>query len=242
MDVQQFNARPLPDSYLDGTSFDESVTFEYEFATPLRSRFDLLSELVAGKSVLHIGCCDHIPLLAEKIAARAWLHGRLTETARFCLGVDIDPRAVAESRRISGLDNIVLGDVTAAARLPEIAGHRFDYAILGEVVEHIGNPVSFLARLLGNYRDNIAQVVITVPNALRGSNIKNIFKGRENINSDHRFFFTPYTIAKVAWDAGLAPVSMQMAHYTEKTFIKRTLFNRFPLLADDLVYIGAPRG
>jgi len=232
---------PLAHSYLEGTRFSENITFGYDFQTPLRNRAEVLSDLAAGKRILHIGCCDHLQLLPEKIAAGTWLHGRLTEVAAHCIGIDIDAEAVSHARSLSHLGNIFWGDITMERKIAEIGDDVFDYALFGEVIEHVGNPVHFLRSFLSNYKENIGQVIITVPNALRGGNIRNIFKARETINSDHRFFFTPYTLAKVAWDAGLTPVSMQMAHYSATSPLKRFFLNRFPLLAEDLVYIGLPR-
>jgi hypothetical protein len=235
---------PITKGLLEGTRFDENATFEYNFQTPVQDRIELLANLVAGKRVLHIGCCDHhIPaIIQNKIAAKTWLHGRLTEVATHCVGIDIDATAVSNARSISQLTNIFYGDITNKQKIAEIENDVFDYAIFGEVVEHVGNPVHFLESFLSNYKENISQVIITVPNALRAGNIRNVFKTRETINSDHRFFFTPFTIAKLAWDAGLAPVSMQVAHYSDTAgTLKQIILNRFPLLAEDLVYVGAPR-
>jgi SAM-dependent methyltransferase len=232
---------PLALSYLDGTRFGEYVTFEYDFVTPLRNRVELLSELAAGKRILHIGCCDHIPLLQRKIADGTWLHGRLTEVAAYCIGIDIDAAAISEARSLSRLSNIFYGDVTVQPKIAEIGNDKFDYTLLGETMEHIGNPVHFLKSFLSNYKENTGQVIITVPNAFRIDNILNVLKAREANNSDHRFFFTPYTIAKVAWDAGLAPVSIQLALYSPAGPLKRAILNRFPLLGENLVYIGTSR-
>jgi hypothetical protein len=111
--------------------------------------------------------------------------------------------------------------------------------VFGEVVEHIPNPVSFLSRFRENYGDVVDQIVITVPNAFRGGNIKGILKNVETINSDHRFFFTPYTIAKVAIDAGYAPVEVKMATFMRAGKLKSMLLRRLPLLAEDIIFIGA---
>jgi 2-polyprenyl-3-methyl-5-hydroxy-6-metoxy-1,4-benzoquinol methylase len=240
MTVRSFDD-PLSRRYLQGAEFDENITFSYDFQTPLQDRMALLLQLAAGKRILHIGCCDHIPLLPEKLASGAWLHGRLTEIAADCVGIDNDSEAVRLAGSLTGLDNIFYGDVTAEQTIAAIGAKKFDYALFGEVLEHIGNPVHFLASFLARYRPNIENVIITVPNAFRGGNIRNIFKTRETINSDHRFFFTPYTLPKVAWDAGLSPVAIQMAHYSAAGPVKRAILNRFPLLAEDIVYIGAPR-
>lgn len=240
MSICKFHDASVHD-YLSGSRFHENITFKFDFSLPLRHRQDVLLALAKGRRVLHIGCCDHVPLLEQKMANGTWLHGQLSDVAAQCVGIDIDAGAVSRVREISGYQNIFFGDITADETLEAISGEAFDYAILGEVLEHIGNPVNFLRCMLSRYRDNIKHVVITVPNAFTAGNIKNILRTTETINSDHRFFFTPYTLSKVAWDAGLTPVSVQMAHYSAAGPMKRALLRRFPLLAQDIVYIGRPR-
>jgi 2-polyprenyl-3-methyl-5-hydroxy-6-metoxy-1,4-benzoquinol methylase len=231
---------PLLLSYLKGNLFSENMSFTFAFPVPVQDRIELLTELALGKRILHIGCCDHIALMRKKISAGRWLHGKLTEVATYCVGIDIDASAVAEARRLSKLSNIYHGDITGPDEIPVIGECVFDYVIFGEVLEHIGNPVSFLSAFLSNYRANVRKVVITVPNAFRAGNIQNIFRSREVINTDHRFFFTPYTLAKVASDAGLALSSIKMARYSNASLIKQAILNRFPLLAEVLVFIGDP--
>ena len=54
-------------------------------------------------------------------------------------------------------------------------------------------------------KNNVEKVIITVPYAF---GLRQMFSGllkRENINSDHRYWFTPYTIAKVCIEAGIDP-------------------------------------
>jgi hypothetical protein len=232
---------PVALSYLNGAQFSENMSFTFDFQVPVQDRMELLSELATGKRILHIGCCNHISLLPIKIASGQWLHGELTRLATLCVGVDIDAAAVAEVRRLSKLDNIFQGDITGTGKVPAIKEHIFDYVIFGEVLEHIGNPVAFLSGFLQNYRANVREIVITVPNAFRAGNIRNIFRSRETINTNHRFFFTPYTLAKVASDAGLTLTSMQMASYSRAGLIKRAVLHKFPLLAENLVFIGVPR-
>jgi hypothetical protein len=73
------------------------------------------------------------------------------------------------ARSLSQLTNIFFGDITVRPKISEIGNDKFDYAVFGEVLEHIGNPVYFLKSFLSNYKENIGQVIITVPNALRGA-------------------------------------------------------------------------
>ena len=148
---------------------------------------------------------------------------------------------VAEARRLSRLTNILHGDITAQPLLAQIENQRFDYAIFGEVIEHIGNPVQFLENFLQNYGSSVSNVVITVPNSFRAGAFKSVLQQAEILNSDHRFSFTPYTIAKVAWDAGLEPVSIKMAIFSPASRLKKAILNAFPLLAEDIIYIGSPR-
>jgi hypothetical protein len=82
---------------------------------------------------------------------------------------------------------------------------HFDYALLGEVVEHIDDPVSFLKKIRENLKDTVEKVIITVPYAF---GLRQMFSGlfkKERINSDHRYWFTPYTIAKICFEAGIYP-------------------------------------
>ena len=228
------------DSYLDGKAFSENISFDYSFKRPVEDRTTILSRLAKGKRILHIGCCDHVPLIAEKISTGTWLHGMLTELSSHCVGIDIDVAAVKAARTISKLDNIFAGDITNIKKIPTIFESHFDLAVFGEVLEHIGDPVSFLGIFVKLYRDNVDEVVVTVPNAFRAGNIRDIFRSRETINSDHRFFFTPYTLSKVAFDAGLKKTSVETARFSHAGFLKRFILNKFPLLAEDLVFIGRP--
>ena len=98
---------------------------------------------------------------------------------------------------------------------------------------------AFLQRFRENYGDVVEQIVITVPNALRAGNVKGAFRNTETINSDHRFFFTPYTIAKVACDAGFTPEQILMATFTRAGWLKTKLLNRAPLLAEDIIFVGS---
>jgi hypothetical protein len=163
----------------------------------------------------------------------------VTEHSSYTLGVDVDGHAVHEASRLSNLQNMIVGDITAAETTPEISEQKFDIALFGEVVEHIPNPGDFLKSFRQNYGRNFDKVIITVPNAFRGGNIKNILVNAETINSDHRFFFTPYTLSKIVVDAGYRPESVRMASFTRCGRLKSWILNSRPLLAEDIILIAA---
>ena len=224
--------------YLDGQKFNENYNIKYQSKGAVTYRSDFIKETCTSKRVLHVGCTDHVPLIASKIANKDWLHGIITECASFTLGVDIDTQAVIEASKISGLTNMISGDITSPTKLLEISENDFDIAVFGEVVEHISNPVDFLSSFLKNYRKNFKRIIITVPNAFRAGNLRGVIKNFEQINTDHRFFFTPYTVSKIAVDAGFAPESVNMATFTRAGRFKSWILNHRPLLAEDIILIA----
>lgn len=224
--------------YLNGDDFLDNFAMDYQNTGHVRYRNDVLVDICRGARVLHVGCCDHVPLIRTKIDKGEWLHGQLSAVASETLGVDIDREAVDAANTISGLGNIVCGDLTSTHKIAAVADRQFDYAVFGEVLEHIGNPVAFLTAFQRNYKTNVKNIIITVPNAFRAGNLKAIFKNREVINTDHRFFFTPYTIAKVVVDAGITPLRIMMATFSKKSSFQHTILNRWPLLAEDIILFG----
>ena len=190
--------------YLEGQKFSNGIGFHYPSKIYPEKRIDFLAELVKGKKVVHLGCLDHPPMIAQKIKNKEWLHGLLTENAVKCIGFDIEEETTREVAEKFGFDNIICEDITEVVN-ETIASDKWDYLILGELLEHIDNPVDFLYKLRKNYAGSIDKIVITVPNILNVNRMKEMKKCVEVINTDHRFWFTPYTIAKVASESGLKP-------------------------------------
>ena len=74
---------------------------------------------------------------------------------------------------------------------PEITGSRWDYAVFGEIIEHIDDPVHFLKTFRQRFGGSVNRFIITVPNIYNKQHFTNMLKYREVINSDHRYWFTP---------------------------------------------------
>jgi hypothetical protein len=85
----------------------------------------------------------------------------------------------------------------------EIVAKQWDYIVAGEVLEHIDDPVMFLKSIREKYGACTERIIITVPNALSYTNFRFALRNIEMINSDHRFWFTPFTLMKVATEAGI---------------------------------------
>jgi len=215
----QFDQQTL--DYLAGKQFSNSYPVPLPFHEPIPNRVVFLSRLVAGKKVIHLGCLDHLPLIDEKIARRQWLHKELTERASKCIGIDIDSATRTYVAEKYGYTNILIHDFTQT-KTAEVTEDHWDFAILGELLEHIDNPVAFLSAIRENYFGCLDRIVITVPNAWTQTTMRMAKKSIEIINTDHRYWFTPYTLAKVVLQSGLKVEEMHFA-------------NRVPLTKSQLV-------
>ena len=197
--------------FLKGLEFSEGYRLRIEEAatepllTALPDRFSFLSGLVSGKRVLHVGCCDHLPLIDKKRADGVWLHDRLLQAASYCAGIDTCRDAIHHLQEL-GVADVYEADVCKDLPGP-LDGKGFDFVVFGELLEHISDPSSFLCKARKTLAPIAAEAVFTVPNALSSDVHYESSRGYETINSDHRFWFTPYTCAKVLVAAGLEPRS-----------------------------------
>jgi hypothetical protein len=201
-------------TFLNGTDFENGLRVYFKSDRKhVFNRIEFLNQKVSGKSVLHIGCADHPEVVERKMANSEWLHGVLSANATTCLGVDLNQVAINELAIRHGVKNILNWNILEEPVPVEIESSHWDYVILGEVLEHIDNPVKFLTVLDDKINSIASAVIITVPNAWQYLNWKKALKGIEVINSDHRYWFTPYTICKVATCAGLSLQSLTLCEY-----------------------------
>lgn len=197
--------------YLKGNKFSNSLSVPYDYLEPIPKRIALLTGLSKNKRIIHLGCLDHLPLIAGKIASGQWLHKELTQVASVCLGIDIDSETLKYVKANFGFTNIILGDFTKS-KLNEIIDRQWDYAILGELLEHIDNPVDYLTSVRNNYAGCLEKIIITVPNAWTRTSMRLASQSIELINSDHRYWFTPYTLSKVVMQAGMTVEDVYFAN------------------------------
>lgn len=201
------------EDYLLGSELSNGRKFPVKWK-PCIQRNRLLSALVKNKRVLHIGCADHVSLIHKKRSKGLYLHSILLESAGLLVGADINIEAIEEMRDY-GFSNLYSID--------EIPGHlEFDYALVPDVIEHVGNVEEFL-KDLKKYRAK--RFVLTTPNAYRLAN-RLLFRN-ELINTDHRCWFSPYTLAKAVRNAGFV---IDEFHYTDRLAFSRPIGNIFRLL------------
>lgn len=199
----------------------------------VKDRLEFLKEKVKGKKVIHLGCVDHESLMQIYIKNNIWAHKVISDNADKCIGIDINEEGIRLLKNKYLLENIYFSDILEEDFEP-ILEEKWDYIILGELIEHIGNPKLFLDNLILRYKHNIKNVIITTPNAFAISNFVNALKGVERINSDHRYYFTPYTLWKVCNDANIELLDMEILEHHKIKFKtlngEASIFNSFLLI------------
>lgn len=187
-------------NYLSGQTFCDDLPYRPQIISHPLARGEMLARWAAGRRVLHVGFADHAPLIERRVAAGNWLHAELSRRASTCLGIDINPQAVAIARRL-GFDNVRELDIFSDVATIVLADGHFDLVLVPDVIEHLPDPAAFLRRLTHCLPQ--AEFVVSVPNALSLRNALNALRGLERINTDHRVWFSPFTLLKVLSDAGL---------------------------------------
>lgn len=113
----------------------------------LCDRDAFLLAMAQGKRVLHVGATD-APLTEDRLQTGELLHLKLRRVASALTGVDIDEPSVQRLRETTGVDDVLLADMTD---LPEALNPRlcepFDLIYCCDVIEHVSNPGQLLAGL-----------------------------------------------------------------------------------------------
>ncbi|MDP4191363.1 MAG: hypothetical protein Q8858_07365 [Bacteroidota bacterium] len=227
--------------FINGNKFSNSLYIPISLKEKsIPTRIDFVENLIQSKKIIHLGCVDHLSSLESKLKSNTWFHKRLMDKATRCFGIDINREGIEYIRKI-GFDDVIYLDIAEDDVPFEIKNEKWDYLVLGEILEHIDNPVFFLSSIREKYKAYVDKVIITVPFAFRLLNFRNVLKHKEFINSDHRFWFTPYTLAKVTDRSGMKVETFNFVHsYKPSRFslVNKFLLTRYPALRDTLVLIA----
>lgn len=225
--------------HINGIEFSSGYTLNFgeNNKNQINRRIEFLEELIKNKSVLHLGCTDHLPLIEKKILNNTWVHKRITESASTCIGIDINKEAISYCHSV-GFTNIIYCDIFSDPLPNKLENQKFDFILIGELLEHVDNPVHFLKQISVFFKGKFSEIIITGPNALRWNNSRFNFGNKEVINSDHRFWFTPYTLAKLLARSGLTPQQYwfcMTGGFNKRNFIYSWLLKKYPAFQDTVV-------
>src|SRR5450759_4825000 len=216
--------------YLKGDAFQSSLNVEIgKEKHKIISREAAITEIIRDMNVIHIGCSDHIQIINDKIRNNTWLHKLISDNSKKCIGIDIDKESIEFIKKELGYQNVYHGNILTD-EFKSIKESRWDYAVFGEIVEHLDDPVNFLKVFKTKYGENVSKFIITVPSIYNKRQFTNMMNYREVINSDHRFWFTPYTISKVLVSAGYNPETVSYANL-QSLNVKELIIRKIKRLA-----------
>jgi hypothetical protein len=188
--------------FISGKSFSNNCKILFDLDLKIRNRDLLLKELINKKKIIHVGCVDHLEIIDEKIKSGTWLHRIFLDYSERCLGIDINSEGIIYLQQKYHIPDLICANISENI-INEINLHSWDYILLPEVIEHISNPVLFLNSIRENYATKIHKIIITVPNVFALPEYIHASKNIELINTDHCFWFSPYTILKLIYHSGL---------------------------------------
>jgi hypothetical protein len=214
--------------YLNGELFSAGLDIPFsKDKYPDQSRIDKIIELTTNKNVIHVGCADHLPLIMGKIKNKKWLHGLLLEKTAKCIGIDNNSEAVDFINKQLGIKDVYYLDITTD-NSGIFENYYWDYLILGEIIEHIDNPIAFLSKIKEKFKGKVDKIIITAPNVFNLLTIKDIKNNVENINTDHRYWFSPYTLSKVVLNSGMKNCELSFSERIKLPFF-RAIIRRLKL-------------
>jgi 2-polyprenyl-3-methyl-5-hydroxy-6-metoxy-1,4-benzoquinol methylase len=162
---------------------------------------EFVETLIAGKSVLDIGVVEHARRYFDN---PGWRHERIARAASRCLGVDILEPLVKElaSRGF----NVACVDATSERDL----GERFEVAFVGDVMEHVNDPVRLL-QFGARHLIPGGRLYATTPNPFSRKFYRRLRReGTMIVNLDHVFWITPTQAMEIGRRAGIPLVAYHL--------------------------------
>jgi 2-polyprenyl-3-methyl-5-hydroxy-6-metoxy-1,4-benzoquinol methylase len=165
-----------------------------------------------GKKVLDIGVCEHD--LVHMRNTQNWKHGLIKQFASSVVGVDILPKLVKELN--SNGYNIKLVDATSETYL----GEKFEIVFIGDVIEHVNDPVKLLL-FARRHLNKKGKVIINTPNPFFITFILSVFRyGACIANAEHVSWITPTNMLEIAYRAGLRLTAVVYNRKSKNVFVR----------------------
>jgi len=187
---------------------------------------DWLLQQVADKSCLDIGAIEHDLSFTEY---PTWKHKLVSQAASHTVGIDILDEYV-EVIKQRGFD-VRVCDATSDTFL----GEKFDVVIIGDVIEHVENPIN-LVRFAIRHLNEGGRVIAKTPNPYYIDHIKKYLKNKAFVNADHIAWFTPTMALEIARRAGCSLDSYTIFPESKKGILKK-LFKNTDVFSRDFAYM-----
>lgn len=169
----------------------------------LVDRFEHLTQLVAGRRVVHVGFVDS-GYHEMQAGAGTWLHAHLASVAGSLVGIDVDAAGV-DRARADGYEAHA-ADACDADAVAALGIAPADVVLAGEVIEHVDAPGRFLESMKVLVGPG-GRLVLTTPNASSLGNAVLAFGGIEITHPDHVLQFSWLTLDTLLRRHGWEPAS-----------------------------------
>jgi hypothetical protein len=164
-------------------------------------RIKFIAQACTGKHVLDLGAMDETAW-RPKQGSGTWLHEEIGRNAISVVGIDNSALVPAEGLRTGPNSSIQRGDITDPEPLVAALVHTPDVVVIGELIEHLENPLQFIKRLAGIGRLSGSSLILSTPNATALHNFIIAMGKRESTHRDHLFIFSYKTLATLCSRAG----------------------------------------
>jgi SAM-dependent methyltransferase len=195
-------------------------------------------EFVEGKSVFHVGC---VGTFENGLS----FHNSIKMHTSNCVGVDINEEGLDNLKINDPNLTLILGDVCEEVFVKKI-DDKFDYCLMGEVVEHLQNPGIAIRNIKLLLKEE-GKILITVPNAFSITNyFYNLVKKGEMVRTDHVAYYSFQTLNRLVENEGLKLeyfnyyTHLNCKNYISskiRNLVKKVLFRARPNLSDGIFAI-----
>lgn len=197
-----------------------------------RDLLKFLEEFVTNKNVLDIGVVEHD---ISHIESENWKHKKLAHWSKRLVGVDILSKEIEHLNRI-GYD-VRLVDATSNVDI----GERFERIVIGDVIEHVSNPVQLL-EFASRHLSSDGLIMVSTPNPFCYAFILRLIKeGTFIANAEHVSWITPTMAVELASRAKVSLINYYAVVGAPRSILKRIIKRAIRLLLpeDCEIYAGA---
>lgn len=172
---------------------DPSKKWKFNFPkAKIIDKIPFFQEICKGKTVLHLGCTDHLELIDFRISQDKHVHYEVLKTASQIHGIDLNKESIDYLHKKYGMNNLFEYDITSSEK-PDYLLDTYDIVIIPEILEHIENVKDFLLGVK-KFLNEKSLLIISVPNVHRLNNFLTVLRGYEMVNPDHVNYYSYMTL------------------------------------------------
>lgn len=187
---------------------------------------DYLKQEIKNKNVLDIGVAEHDVI---HINRKDWQHKFIVDNSKYCVGVDI----IDELVQLLSSQGYNIKNVDATSDL--YIGETFDVVIIGDVIEHVENPVA-LMKFAKRHCSIGGKIIVATPNPFFYKNFLQVINTTTFVaNFEHISWITPSMALEIARRSGLEFYEYLFFIKCKRPF-RKILNTKFPEILNDRLY------